>query len=182
MARYHRKRKSMKGGDDGTGPGTTQPETKGYSNGATNPNEDAANAATADNDNLNNLNNIQQNGGRCKSCGHKQHGGNCVNHQYGGNAPAGQVKAVSVDSPARETAAGPYSSQSQVTANQQVANQGAANTEYDNPGPAPSGQDGGKRRRKSRKSTRKKSKSKKSMKKRRGRKTIKKSRSRRSRR
>jgi hypothetical protein len=171
MARYHRKRKSMKGGDDGTGPGTTPPETKGYSNGATNPNEDAANAATADNDNLNNLNNIQQNGGRCKSCGHKQHGG---------NAPDGQVKAVSVDSPVRETAAGPYSSQNQVTANQQVANQGAENTKYDNPGPAPQG--GGKRRRKSRKSTRKKSKSKKSMKKRRGRKTIKKSRSRRSRR
>ena len=181
MARYHRKRKSMKGGDDGTGPGTTQPETKGYSNGATNPNEDAANAATADNDNLNNLNNIQQSGGRCKNCGHKHHGGSsCENHQYGGNASDGQVKAVSVDSPAREIAAGPYSSQNQVTANQEVANQGAENTKYDNPGPAPQG--GGKRRRKSRKSTRKKSKSKKSMKKRRGRKTIKKSRSRRSRR
>ena len=181
MARYHRKRKSMKGGDDGTGPGTTPPETKGYSNGATNPNEDAANAATADNDNLNNLNNIQQTGGRCKNCGHKHHGGSsCVNHQHGGNAPDGQVKAVSVDSPVRETAAGPYSSQNQVSENQQVANQGAENTKYDDPGPAP--QDGGKRRRKSRKSTHKKSKAKKSMRKRRGRKTIKKSRSRRSRR
>ena len=55
MARYHRKRKSMRGGEDGTGPGTTQPETKGYTNGATNPNEDAANAGTADNDKLNDL-------------------------------------------------------------------------------------------------------------------------------
>ena len=138
MARGHRK--NMKAGGSDYGQGTEPPQTQGYSNNATNSQEDAANAGDADGDKLNELNNIQGGGKRRR----RQRGGE------------GEIKAVDVDSPARETASGPYTAQSQVTANQESTNQGVADTEFDNPGPA---QKGGKRRRKrSRRQTKRKSK------------------------
>lgn len=148
-------RKNMKAGGSDYGPGTEPPQTQGYTNGSTNSQEDAANAGSEDGDKLNELNNIQNGGKRRRR------------HQRGGSA----IKAVDIDSPARETAAGPYTAQNQVAANQSSSNQGMADTEFDNVGP----QKGGKRRRKrSRRQTKRKSKKGKK-------KTVKKSRSRRSR-
>ena len=152
MARGYRK--NIKGGSD-YGEGTEPPQTVGYANGATNPQEDAANSGSADNEKLNELNNLQNGGKRRR---HYQRGGN------------NNVKAVEVDSPARETAAGPYTAQNQVMSNQEASNQGMADTEYDNPGP----QNGGKRRRKRTRRTKRKSKKG-------NKKTVKKSRSKRSR-
>ena len=152
-----RRYKNIKGGSD-YGEGTEPPQTQGFQNDATNPQEDAANAGSADGDKLAELNNLQ-NGGKRKR-----------RYQRGGNTE--DVKAIEVDSPARETMAGPYTAQAQVTANQETGNQAMADTEYDNPGPA---KGGGKRRRKrSRRQTKKKSKKTKK-------KTVKKSRRKRSR-
>ena len=171
--------KNMKAGSSGYGEGTAPPQTQGYSNGATDPQEDGANAGSADGDKLNELNNIQG-GGRRRRRG-KQHGGNNDAIQpptsedsgdASGDTSSGEVKAINVQSPARETASGPYTTDSQVTANQESSNQGLADTKYDNVG-------GGKRRRKRRTRGRKsrgKSKSKKSKGKK---KTVKKSRSKR---
>ena len=156
MARGHRK--NMKAGGSDYGQGTEPPQTQGYTNGSTNSQEDAANAGDADGDKLNELNNIQNGGKRRRRC------------QRGGES---EIKAVDVDSPARETSSGPYTAQNQVTANQEASNQGMADTQYDNVGPA---QEGGKRRRK-RSRRRTKRKSKKNGKK----KTVKKSRRKRSR-
>ena len=139
MARGHRK--NMKAGGSDYGRGAEPPQTQGYTNGSTNSQEDSANAGDADGDQLNELNNIQNGGKRRRR------------HQRGGG---GEIKAVDVDSPARETASGPYTAQSQVTANQESINQGMADTEYDRVGPP---QEGGKRRRKrSRRRTKRKSK------------------------
>ena len=123
-------RKKMKGGSE-YGEGTEPPQTQGYGNGATNSQEDAANASNADGDKLNELNQLQ-NGGKGKRIRH---------YQYGGNT--GQLKVIQVDSPARETAAGAYTTENQIKENQIAANQGMANTKFDNPG----SQSGGKRRR-----------------------------------
>ena len=169
-----RRYKNIKGGSD-YGEGTSAPETQGYTNDATNSQQDAANAGNADGEQLNNLNNLQNGGKRRR----RQRGGNTpqppVTEDSGEGSQQGQLKAVSVDSPARETASGPYTAESQVSSNQQVSNQGVADTQYDNPG----SQKGGKRKRKisRRNKTKRKSKSKsKKMKK----KTVKKSRSKRS--
>ena len=99
---------------------------KDFKNDATNPQEDAANAGIADGDKLAELNNLQ-NGGKRKR-----------RYQRGGNdhLKTEDVKAIEVDSPARETMSGPYTAQAQVTANQETGNQAMADTEYDNPGPA----------------------------------------------
>ena len=97
-----RKYKTIKGGSD-YGPGTSAPETQGYTNDATDAQQDAANAGNADGEQLNNLNNLT--------------GGKRRRHQRGGSE---QVKAISVDSPARETAAGEYTAENQVSSNQEV--------------------------------------------------------------
>ena len=121
-------KKNIKGGSD-YGEGTEPPQTQGFQNDATNPQEDAANAGNADGDKLAELNNLQ-NGGKRKR-----------RYQRGGNdhLKTEDVKAIEVDSPARETMAGPYTAQAQVTANQETGNQAMADTEYDNPGPAKGG-------------------------------------------
>ena len=175
--------KNMKAGSSGYGEGTAPPQTQGYSNGATDPQEDAANAGSADGDKLNELNNIQ--GGGRRRPRRYQNGGTDATPQpptsedsgdASGDTSSGELKAINVQSPARETASGPYTTDSQVTANQESSNQGLADTKYDNVG-------GGKRRRKRRTRGRKsrgKSKSNSKSKKSKGKKkTVKKSRSKR---
>lgn len=149
----------MRGGDDGYGSGAKGMETKPQE--ANDPQEAAVNRQNEDNENLANANSVQgnQNGGASA----------CAASPDINQSSTGSVKAINVDSPAHDDAAGEYSTGAQVTANQSAANQGTADAALDTPPPM----GGGKKRRtkkKSRKSHRKRS-HKKSHKKRKARKS-----------
>jgi len=116
--------KNMRGGES-LSVGTIPLETKSYSNGATDPSEDAANAASASNDKLTELNNLMGGAYRHRVRRLKMRGGE-------GGDLSGQIKAITVDSPIREVVTGEFSTSNQITQNQQAINQGVADTKYDN--------------------------------------------------
>ena len=117
--------KNMRGGVSEPEQATIPIETKSFSNGATDPSEDAANAANASNDKLAELNQLSGGAYRHRIRGLKMRGGS-------DEPPPGQMKAVTVDSPIREVTTGPFGTANQVTENQITINQGMADTKYDN--------------------------------------------------
>ena len=144
----------MRGGDDGYGPGSEGIKTQPIEG---NTQQDAAAArVNDDNETLNEVNNVQG------------------QQQGGADSSSGDVKAVHIDSPAHDDAAGEYTTSSQVTANQTAANQGVANSATDTPPPMGGGKTKKGRKKtmkKSRKSQRKRS-HKKTHKKRKGKKSL----------
>ena len=115
----------MRGGVSDLEGATTPIESKPFSNGATDPAEDAANAADASNDKLAELNQLSGGAYRHRIRRLKMRGGSDA-------PPPGQLKAVTVDSPIREVTTGPFGTANQVTENQITINQGMADTKYDN--------------------------------------------------
>ena len=115
----------MRGGDDGYGEGSQGMQTKPIE--ANDQQEAAANRQNEDNESLAAANNVQgtQNGGSSA----------CAAAPPTQSAPVGNVKAVSIDSPAHDDAAGEYSTSAQVSANQTAANQGMENASTDTPPP-----------------------------------------------